>query len=58
MGIMHSLCHGILFTIVVKHDVLQWEKMQTRSTDKEWSVKVVKRRKEDEHNNIGFAQIY
>ena len=58
MVIMHSLCHGILFTIVVWHDVLQWERMQAKGTDKEWGVKVVKRRKEDEHSNIGFAQIY
>ena len=55
---MRASCHGILFTIVVKHDVLQWEKMQASSTDKEWGVKVVKRRNEDAHNNIGFAQIY
>ena len=58
MVIMHSFCHGILFTIVVCHDVLQWERMQAKGTDKEWGVKIVKRRKEDEHNNIGFAQIY
>ena len=58
MVIIHSLCHGILFTIVVWNDVLQWERMQAKSTDKEWGVKVVKRRKEDEQSNIGFAQIY
>ena len=30
MFIMRALCHGILFTIVVWHDVLQWERMRAK----------------------------
>jgi hypothetical protein len=38
--------------------MLQWKRIRAKGIDKEWGVKVVKRKKEDEHSNIGFAQIH
>ena len=54
MFIMRASWHGIFYTIVVWHDVLQRERMQAKGTAKEWGVKFIKKRREDEHGNIEF----
>ena len=51
---MRASWHGILYTIVVWHDVLQRERMQAKGTAKESGVKSIKKRREDEHGNIEF----
>ena len=52
MFIMRASCHGIFYTIVVWHDVLQRERMQAKGTDKEWGVKSIKKRRELSHDAI------
>ncbi len=47
--ITDTSCHGIFYAIVVWHDVLQRERKKAKGTDKEWGVKSIKKRREDEH---------